>query len=306
MKRPARRADPVDDHFIGPDYIVAVATNDKNASKKNAQAAAKVRAAQQQKKQRMQWSIGIIVLVVAGVVVLVLAKSSKSDSTTTVSKSAKTAPASIATDLAAVPIPAIAAAAKKITPQNGLQPTPDKKKRLVNGKPEVLYIGAEFCPYCAGERWALVVALSKFGEFSGLKTIHSSESSVPTLSFVGSKYTSDYVSFKPIELQDQDGKPLESATDAEMDLFKNLGGGSFPFIDFGGLKFQKGGSVDIATLLGKSQTEIASKLAASTESDTDNSTLQGNVNAVAGTFIREICDQTGDKPAKVCKAILAP
>src|SRR5438046_2784729 len=25
-----------------------------------------------------------------------------------------------------------------------------------NGRPTLLYIGAEFCPYCAAERWALI------------------------------------------------------------------------------------------------------------------------------------------------------
>src|SRR5438309_707950 len=41
------------------------------------------------------------------------------------------------------------------------------------GKTEVLYIGAEYCPYCAAERWSLVVALSKFGSFSGLTYMQS-------------------------------------------------------------------------------------------------------------------------------------
>src|SRR6185437_10353713 len=36
------------------------------------------------------------------------------------------------------------------------------------GKPEFLYMGAEYCPYCAAERWAEVVALSRFGTFSHL------------------------------------------------------------------------------------------------------------------------------------------
>ena len=35
------------------------------------------------------------------------------------------------------------------------------------GKPEMLYIGAEYCPYCAAERWAMIVALSRFGTFKG-------------------------------------------------------------------------------------------------------------------------------------------
>ena len=41
------------------------------------------------------------------------------------------------------------------------------------GKPEVLYMGAEYCPFCAAERWSMIVALSRFGTFSGLATTHS-------------------------------------------------------------------------------------------------------------------------------------
>ena len=31
-----------------------------------------------------------------------------------------------------------------------------------DGKPIVTYVGAEYCPYCAAERWAMAVALSRF------------------------------------------------------------------------------------------------------------------------------------------------
>ena len=41
------------------------------------------------------------------------------------------------------------------------------------GKPEVLFIGAEYCPFCGAQRWAMITALSRFGTFTGLKTIHS-------------------------------------------------------------------------------------------------------------------------------------
>src|ERR1017187_1249607 len=34
-----------------------------------------------------------------------------------------------------------------------------------NGKPEILYVGGEYCPYCAFERWGMIVALSRFGNF---------------------------------------------------------------------------------------------------------------------------------------------
>ena len=71
------------------------------------------------------------------------------------------------------------------------------------GKPEVLYIGGEYCPYCAAERWAMVNAFSRFGTFTGLTTTHSSSTDVypntPTYTFAGSTYTSKYVTFTPVE-----------------------------------------------------------------------------------------------------------
>jgi hypothetical protein len=67
----------------------------------------------------------------------------------------------------------------------------------------VLYVGAEFCPFCAAERWPLLLALSRFGTFSNLKESHSSAADVfpntPTVSFYGSTYESDYVAFTPVE-----------------------------------------------------------------------------------------------------------
>ena len=74
-----------------------------------------------------------------------------------------------------------------------------------DGKPELLYVGSEFCPFCAAQRWGLVVALSRFGTFSGLRATHSSLSDefpgTETFSFFGSTYTSPYLDFVPVELQ---------------------------------------------------------------------------------------------------------
>ena len=166
------------------------------------------------------------------------------------------------------------------------------------GKPEVLYMGAEYCPYCAAERWALTVALSKFGTFSGLKMMKSSESLVPTLSFLTAKYQSKYLAFSPIELQDQDRKPLEKATPAQMKLLTGQGGGSYPYINFGGKFMQSGASVDTTVLLGKKQTAIAASLSKS------NAT-SAQVNSAAGGFIKAICTLTKGQPGDVCKAFPA-
>ena len=49
-----------------------------------------------------------------------------------------------------------------------------------DGKPEVLYVGGEFCPFCAIERWSMIIAFSKFGTFSGLQYMLSSATDVNT------------------------------------------------------------------------------------------------------------------------------
>src|SRR6516162_759718 len=46
------------------------------------------------------------------------------------------------------------------------------------GKPEMLYIGAEYCPYCAAMRWPMAVALCRFGTLTPLHGIHSSSKDV--------------------------------------------------------------------------------------------------------------------------------
>src|SRR6266702_3251914 len=52
-----------------------------------------------------------------------------------------------------------------------------------NGHPELFYVGGEYCPFCAGERWAMIQALSRFGTFSNLKQIQSYEYNINTFSF---------------------------------------------------------------------------------------------------------------------------
>ena len=70
----------------------------------------------------------------------------------------------------------------------------------INGKsPAILYYGAEYCPYCAAERWAMTAALSRFGTWSNLKITASSHTDVDaetnTFSFHGASFTSPYITF---------------------------------------------------------------------------------------------------------------
>lgn len=95
----------------------------------------------------------------------------------------------------------------------------DDQPPLTSGeKPLVLYVGAEYCPFCASQRWALVIALSRFGTFSGLTGTFSGDGprepfkNTATLSFHGATYTSDYLAFEGVELADRDNEPLDTLT----------------------------------------------------------------------------------------------
>ncbi len=85
-----------------------------------------------------------------------------------------------------------------------------------NGKPEMLYIGAEFCPYCAAMRWSMAVALSRFGTLWPLRGIHSSPTDVfpntATLTFYKSSYASKYLIFTPVENETVTQAPLQQTT----------------------------------------------------------------------------------------------
>ena len=167
------------------------------------------------------------------------------------------------------------------------------------GKPQVLYIGAEYCPYCAITRWPLTVALSRFGSFSGLKTTKSAADdtagpNTPTLSYHGSSYKSDYVDFVPVEAEDGLQQPLETPTAAQNTLWQTLGGSGFPFIDFGGKWMQKGTLSSPAVLSGMSPDDVASQIG-------DVSTKPGStVQQGADVYTAIICGLDGGKPANVC------
>ncbi len=134
------------------------------------------------------------------------------------------------------------------------------------GKPEMLYIGAEFCPICATQRWPMVVALSHFGTFSNLQQTHSavSDGNIPTLSFYGSTFTSPYLTFTPVETttnQPSGGyyKPLEMPTAAQNALWQaNSPNGTetFPFIDIGGKWLLQTSQFPATELEGKSFNDI--------------------------------------------------
>jgi hypothetical protein len=181
-------------------------------------------------------------------------------------------------------------------------------KTLTSGrKPQILYVGAEYCPYCAAERWSMVVALSRFGSFRNLGATHSASQDVfpntPTFTFHGSTYDSDHVSFvgKELNTNERQGngyKPLDKLTTAEQEQFSHLTGGqqSFPFIDVAGKYVVSGVQFDPKVLQGKSMSQIAAAL------KDKNDPIAKAVDGTANSLAAAICEVSGGKPANVCSS----
>jgi thiol-disulfide isomerase/thioredoxin len=170
-----------------------------------------------------------------------------------------------------------------------------------NGHPEVFYMGAEYCPYCAAERWPMIIALSRFGTFSGLKTTSSSSTDVypntPTFTFHGASYTSQYVDFVSVETTDRNQNPLESPTSAQQALVNQYDtSGSIPFVDFGNRYAFSGAMYLPDVLSGMSWQAVADSLAQS--SSPQAKAILGSANLITAA----ICKLTADQPATVCSS----
>jgi hypothetical protein len=139
-----------------------------------------------------------------------------------------------------------------------------------DGKPLITYVGAEYCPYCAAERWALAVALSRFGTFTNLAGTHSASQDVypdtQTLSFYGSHYTSPYVDFQSVEqttneLVGGSYPALQTPTAQERALLATYdSAGSIPFLDIANRYVVTGSSYSPQVLQGLSRADIAAQL----------------------------------------------
>jgi hypothetical protein len=169
-----------------------------------------------------------------------------------------------------------------------------------DGRPRVLYVGAEYCPYCAAERWPFVVAMARFGQFGNLQATTSAAApevfpSTPTLSFHGASYTSQYLAFTGVETQTNTHQPLDALSADDQKVFDtNNSGGSIPFIDYGGKATSTGASVDAGLFAGKTQAEIATAIA---DPSTD---IAKAVLGSANVITARLCQLTGSQPAAVC------
>ena len=180
------------------------------------------------------------------------------------------------------------------------------------GKPEVLYMGAEYCPFCAAQRWAMVNALSRFGTFTGLTTSHSSSTdsdpNTPTYTFYKSTYKSDYITFTPVEetTNERQGNSsntsvpyvtLQTPTADQQKIAQTYDpSGSIPFIDMGNKYVQVGNLAPLnpAMLAGKTWPQVAAAMNDPTSAI--GKAEIGNANYMTAA----ICKLTNNQPTTAC------
>jgi hypothetical protein len=191
------------------------------------------------------------------------------------------------------------------------------------GKPQALYVGADYCPYCAIEQWALVVALSRFGTISDLSLTRSSRTyppaDIPELSFYRSRYTSPFLGFTAVDTAsstaDPKAKPpyvplqtltaaqraMMRAHDPEMAVpFLRIGnyvqvGTLLPAAGAGAGQLQAGQLQEgLPSLSHKTWTQVATAL------HDPASPIGGYLDGFANFLTAAICKYTGNQPAGVC------
>ncbi len=262
-------------------------------------------------------AVGLVIVIIGGLFIVNATKSKTQDASYT---SVTPAPAQVVKDVTTIPLSTWDKVG--VTSQYPVaKPTvlTGQPPMTINGKsPAMLYYGAEYCPYCAAERWAMTAALARFGTWSNLQVTASSHTDVDptthTFSFHGATLNSPYITFKGIEQytnQPVSGSPnqytnLQSPTKEEGKILatyssskfnpnaSSSGGISFPFVDINNGALFSGASYDPQILAGQTWTDISGGL-----SDPTNQTTQA-ILATGNYMSATICKATHGQPGTVC------
>ncbi|HTZ09953.1 MAG TPA: DUF929 family protein [Acidimicrobiales bacterium] len=256
-----------------------------------------------------------VVLILVLVVLLVVVKVTRG--TTTVQPPAVTpAPETVVKAVTSVPAADFDAVGAPEAGQPEETTLAGQPPLATGGLPTVVFVGAEFCPYCAAERWAVVAALGRFGTFRHLGATASSGDDVfpdtPTFTFEGTAYRSRYVAFEAVErykdapsTTDPPGFPPLHGLDAgEVDLLRRYDGSSgqqaavLPFVDVDDKLVVSGAGIGFSPALfqGLSMVQVADDLSQ------PSSAVAQAVLGAANRLSAAVCAATGGTPASVCES----
>ena len=224
-------------------------------------------------RRRLLAATGAVTAVLAVVVALVAIKltsaparavATESAASSVIARQVTTVPASVLTGVSSGQV---------ITPLQAVQRS--GPALTVGGKPVIVFVSEESCPFCAAERWSLAVALSHFGTWSHLGSTTSSATDVypdtATLSFRAAVYRSTELTLRTTEPADNAGRPLQAQTALDTSLIDNFDvppyvnsadqSGAVPFLDIANRYILAGAQYSPQVLAGLSATQIASQLA---------------------------------------------
>jgi hypothetical protein len=188
---------------------------------------------------------------------------------------------------------------------------------ISDGKPIILYVGELGCPYCAEMRWALVLALMRFGNFTNLSYMTSAYDGTdfPTFTFIGSTYTSKYITFQSFEVLDRGTNSLQTLPTNYSAIFQQYSANQgVPFIDYGGQFYSPSALLPstlpsgysnyvdyLSSLFGNSNwTQVISNLNNANSLVYQTSSLASIIHAGANVIATTICRLTGNLPVNVC------
>jgi hypothetical protein len=266
----------------------------------------------------MAWAAVGLVVVIIGVLVIVKATGGGPTTGAGSYTPVTPAPAQVVNDVTNIPLSVynqvgITSPTVPVNPPTVL-PSSSPDLTLAGNSPSMLFIGAEYCPYCAAERWAMTAALSRFGTWSGLKITASSHTDVDpethTFSYYGASLTSPYIHFTAVEVQSNVPTAaggytnLETPTKAELQVYANdaskylssytPGSLSYPFVNINNVAIITGPSYDPGILAGLTWSQIAGGL-----DDPTNPATQAIV-TTANYMSAAICASSKGAPASVC------
>ena len=192
----------------------------------------------------------------------------------------------------------VAPAALHLKRISGPQPGP---------QPTLLYVGAEFCPYCAAQRWGLALTLLRFGQLQGvrymLSTAHDVYPDTPTLSFYGAHYDSRVLHLLAIETQKRDQQPLMPMPPLVKAIFGKFDAPPYvqmaygiPFVYLGGRYLLTQPMISPAALQGMDWDEVVAQLGNA------DGTLYRTIMPQVNLLTAAVCSLDGGQPAAVCKA----
>jgi hypothetical protein len=262
-----------------------------------AERAAKKRA---ELRRRFLVAAGAVTAVLAIVVALVTVKLTASPAHRTASESA--APAALVRQVTGVPTATLARVSSGQAATLLQKVTAPGPVLTLGGKPAIVFVSEESCPFCAAERWALTVALSHFGTWTQLGLTKSSATDIypntATLSFRTARYRSAELTLSTTELTDNVGHPLQPQTQLDARLIGTYDvppyvnsvdqSGAVPFLDIGNQYILAGAQYDPQVLAGLSAAQIASQLG--TPSSPVAQAIDGSANVIIAAIDQVLHD----------------